>query len=78
VQLGLLAAKVGLTEEEGGLNYQLIELTAPKPFNSVAEIEFLDSKGSVIECRFSGSGNFSGDCKETYLQAYLVNSGRSR
>ena len=74
VKLGLLDATVGRSGDDGDQEYQMIQLNAGNPFDSVSKIEFLDSKGEVIESYFGGSGSYGGDGSMTFQQSYNVNS----
>lgn len=79
LDLGVIKAVVvkreGDSQEEDN---QMIELSSKTPFDTVVNLEFIDSKGKLIETSPAGSGSssdFTG--ATTYMTAFYVQSGAS-
>lgn len=75
VKFGPLEATVGQIGETFGEPFkQSVELSCKDSFDSIATVEFLDSKGTAIESSEGGSGSFGFGGDVTYSRSWQIAS----
>ncbi|MBC7967546.1 MAG: hypothetical protein H7Z17_16655 [Fuerstia sp.] len=75
VKFGSLEATVGKIGEAFGDPFkQSIELSSKASFDSIAKVEFLDSKGTAIESSEAGSSSFGFGGEVTYSRSWQIAS----
>ncbi len=70
VKLGPLEATVSSRIDAGDPTGQLIQLSTSVPIDAISKIEFVDSKGAVIQSSPAGSGSYG----TVYQNSYYVES----
>ena len=75
VKLGPVSAEISQVGDAYGDPFkQMVELSAKESFDSIAQIEFLDSKGNVIESSSAGSGRMGFNDDITYSSSWQIAS----
>lgn len=75
IKLGSVEATVSQVGEAFGDPFkQMIELSAKESFDSISQIEFLDSKDNVIESSSAGSGRMGFNDEITYSSSWQIAS----